>query len=269
MSVSKFLSIGAAFAVAALSFTGAQAQTLPEGAKNFKPFVVEHAGKALAGARELQAAVKAGDAKAAQAAWIKSRRGWEAIETVTAELFPEFDRLVDPWPDGKQGYHAIEAALFAGKVDEIAAPTDRLVADIAAFEKKVSKYRFRPQGLLNGVSKLAYEVGESKSKGGESPYAATSHIDMQENVEGIEACWKLVFEPTLQKRDPALAKVIHDKIEALEKLVAVDDVKKLDQKAVHVAGEELAALIQQAAPKLRLKTTKLEDEDEGQDKDKK
>ncbi len=254
-----------AAALLALS-VGAQAQSVGDGARAFKPFVVEHAGKALAGAKEMQAAVKANDARAAQEAWIKSRRGWEAIETVTAEMFPEFDKKVDPWPDGKQGYHAIEAALFAGKVDEIGKATDQLVADIAAFEKKVAKARWRPQALLNGVSKLAYEIGESKSKGGESPYAATSHIDMQENVEGLEACWKLVFEPTLKKRDPKLADLIHDKIEGLERLVAVDDIKKLDQRAVHVGGEELAALMQQAAPKLRLKTTKLEDEEEGEAK---
>jgi iron uptake system EfeUOB component EfeO/EfeM len=255
-------------ALAMLMLAPAQAQSMREGVKAFKPFIVEHAGKALAGARELQAAVKAKDVKAAQAAWIKSRKGWEAIETVTAELFPEFDKVVDPWPDGKHGYHAIEAALFAGKLDEIAKPTDKLVADIAQFEKKVRKYRFTPQKLLDGVSKLAFEVGESKSKGGESPYAGTSHIDMHENVEGIEAAWKLVFAPTLQKRDPELAKIILDKIEALEKAVAVKDIKNLDQKAVHVGGEELAALMQQAAPKLKLKTTKIEDEDEGGEKPK-
>jgi iron uptake system EfeUOB component EfeO/EfeM len=255
-------------ALAMLTVSPAAAQSMREGVKAFRPFVVEHAGKALAGAKELQAAVKAKDAKAAQDAWIKSRKGWEAIETVTAELFPEFDKLVDPWPNGKHGYHAIEAALFTGKLDEIVKPTDELVAKIARFEKKVSKYRFTPQKLLDGVSKLAFEVGESKSKGGESPYAGTSHIDMHENVEGIEAAWKLVFAPTLQKRDPELAKIILDKIEALEKAVAVKDIKSLDQKAVHVGGEELAALMQQAAPKLKLKTTKLEDEDEGGEKPK-
>ncbi|HVV78544.1 MAG TPA: EfeM/EfeO family lipoprotein [Pseudolabrys sp.] len=245
----------------ALLATSANAQSMSEGAKAYKPFVVEHAGKALAGAKKLQAAVKAKDVKAAQDAWIESRRGWEAMETVTAELFPEFDEAVDTWPDAKQGYHAIEAALFAGKIDEVAKPTDRLVADIARFEKKVKGYRFTPQKLLDGTSKLAFEVGESKSKGGESPYAKTSHIDMQENVEGIEAAWKLVFAPTLEKRDAELAKTIHDKIEALEELVKVNDIKDLDQKKVHVGGEELAALMQQAAPKLKLKTTKLEDED--------
>src|SRR4029079_5565133 len=261
---------GVISAAAFLALAGtAQAQSLGDGIKAFKPFVVEHAGKALAGAKELQSAVKAGDAKAAQAAWIKSRRGWEAIETVTAEVFPDFDRKVDPWPDAKQGYHAIEAALFAGKLNEVGTATDLLVANIGAFEKKVAKARFRSQALLNGVSKLAYEIGESKSKGGASPSVATSHIDMQENVEGLEACWKLVFESVLKKRDVKLANLIHDKIETLEKLVAVDDIKTLDQHAVHVGGEELAALMQEAAPKLRLKTAKLEDEDEGEAKDKK
>src|SRR5690349_11380049 len=134
---------GAISAVAFLAFVGgAHAQSPGDGAKAFRPFVVEHVGKALAGAKEMQAAVKANDAKAAQAAWIKSRRGWEAIETVTAEVFPEFDKKVDPWPDGKQGYHAIEAALFAGKLNEMGKATDQLVADIAAFEKKVAKARF-------------------------------------------------------------------------------------------------------------------------------
>jgi iron uptake system EfeUOB component EfeO/EfeM len=246
---------------AALLMSPVHAQSMRDGAKAYKPFIVEHAGEALAGARELQAAVKAKDIKAAQAAWIKSRRGWEAMETVTAELFPEFDEVVDTWPDAKRGYHAIEAALFAGKIDEIAKPTDRLVKDIAAFEKKVRGYRFTPQKLLDGASKLAFEVGESKSKGGESPYAKTSHVDMQQNVKGIEAAWRLVFAPTLEKRDAELARIIHDKIETLQQLVAVNDIKDLDQKKVHVGGEELAALMQQAALKLKLKTTKLEDED--------
>jgi iron uptake system EfeUOB component EfeO/EfeM len=258
--MSKRISFAAVFAVALIATT-AHAQSMREGAKNYKPFIVEHAGEALAGAKELQAAVKAKDIKAAQDAWIKSRRGWEAMETVTAELFPEFDKVVDTWPDAKQGYHAIEAALFAGKIDEVAKPTDRLVKDIAGFEKKAKGYRFTPQKLLDGASKLAFEVGESKSKGGESPYAKTSHIDMQQNVKGIEVAWTTVFAPTLQKRDAELAKTIHDKIETLEKLVAVNDIKDLDQKKVHVGGEELAALMQQAAPKLKLKTTKLEDED--------
>ena len=119
------------------------ADSLAKGASDYKPFAVEHIGIALSGAKELQAAVKAGDAKAAQAAWIKSRKGWEAIEPITGEFFPKLDEAINSWPDAKQGYHAVEAAVFAGKLGEVGAPVDRLVADLAEFEKQLSAPGFK------------------------------------------------------------------------------------------------------------------------------
>jgi iron uptake system component EfeO len=231
------------------------ADTLAKGAKDYKPFAVEHIGTALAGAKELQAAVKAGDLKAAQGAWIKSRKGWEAAEPITAEFFSKLDEAIDAWPDSKQGYHAVEAALFSGKLDDLAAPVDKLVADLAEFDKQVSApgFKFDPQGLLNGATKLAYEVGENKSKGGESPYAGTSLNDMYQNVEGIEAVYKLVFHNPLKARDPKLAARIIDQIEDVEKFVKAKDLKSVDQAGLKKAGEELAVLLQTAAPKLKLK----------------
>ncbi len=104
---------------------------------------------------------------------------------------------------------------------------------------------------------LAYEVGENKSKGGESPYAGTSLIDIHENVEGIEAVWKLVFEEALKAKDEKLAKQIDDKIEAVEDLVKVKNLKQLDQPALQKTAEELAVLLQSAAPKLGLKAPSL------------
>jgi iron uptake system component EfeO len=233
----------------------AKADALSKGAKDYKPFAVEHIGIALAGAKEMQAAVKAGDAKAAQVAWLKSRKGWEAIEPITGEFFAKLDGEIDAWPDAKQGYHAVEAALFAGKLDGLGAPADRLVANLTAFETQLSApgFTLAPQGLLNGITKLAYEIGENKSKGGESPYAGTSQIDMQENVEGIEAVYKLVFEGPLKARDAKLAARIDDKIEDVEALVKVKDLKSIDAPALNKAGEELAVLLQSAAPKLNLK----------------
>jgi len=239
----------------------AEADALSNGAKDYQPYAVEHVGIALAGAKELQAAVKAGDGKAAQNAWVKSRKGWEAIEPITGEFFPKLDEAIDAWPDAKQGYHAIEAALFAGNLGELGGPVDKLAANLAEFDKQLGapSFKFTPQGLLNGVTKLAYEVGENKSKGGESPYAGTSLIDMQENVEGIEAVYKLVFRDPLKARDAKLAARIHDKIEDIETLVKVKDLKSLDQPALHKAGEELAVLLQSAAPKLKLKKPALGD----------
>ena len=71
---------------------------------------------------------------------------------------------------------------------------------------------------------------------------------MYENVEGIEAVYKLVFDPTLKARDPKLAAAIIDKIEDVETLVKVKDLKSVDQPALKKAGEELAVLLQSAAP---------------------
>jgi iron uptake system EfeUOB component EfeO/EfeM len=237
----------------------AEAQSLAKGAADYKPFAVEHIGIALAGAKEMQAAVQAGDAKAAQAAWIKSRKGWEAIEPITGEFFGKLDEAIDAWPDAKQGYHAIEAALFAGKLDAIGAPVDGLVANLAQFEKELSapSFKFTPQGLLNGATKLAYEIGENKSKGGESPYAGTSVEDMYENNEGIEALYKLVFHEPLKKVDAKLATRIVDKIEDVEGFVKGKDLKSIDAAGLNKAGEELAVLLQSAAPKLKLQKPKL------------
>jgi iron uptake system EfeUOB component EfeO/EfeM len=253
----------AALTGAAIATARVDAASLSEGAKSFKPFVVEHIGIALAGAKKLQTAVKAGDAKAAQAAWIESRKGWEAIEPVTGEYFRDLDKVIDAWPDATQGYHAIEAVLFAGKLEGLAAPVDKLVDNLGKVEKraKAKSFSVSPQRLLNGAANLAYEIGETKSKGGESPYAGTSVIDLHENLEGIEAAYKLVFADTLKKADPELAKLIHDRIESLEALVKVSDIKSLDQRALHVAGEELAVLLQGAAPKMKLKKPKVGEDD--------
>jgi len=247
-----------AFAVAGGAFfagSHAQAASLAEGVKNYKSFAVERIGKALAGAKELQEAVKAKDAQAAQAAWIKSRKGWEIVEPITGEFFSELDESIDAWPDAKKGYHAIEAALFAGKLGEISAPVAGLVADLTKFSQELGKpdFQFEAQGLMNGMTKLAYEVGENKSKGGESHYAGTSLVDMKENLKGIRALYQIVFEDTLQEKDEQLASNVQDKFDEVKRVLKVKELKQLDQPALKKAGEELAVLFQNAAVKLDLK----------------
>ncbi|HEY5378282.1 MAG TPA: EfeM/EfeO family lipoprotein [Pseudolabrys sp.] len=251
----------------ALFAGAAQAATMEQGLKSFKPFIVEHIGIAIAGTKKLQTAVKAGDVKAAQAAWIESRKGWEAMETVTGTYFGDIDKEVDAWPDAKKGYHAIEVVLFkAGKTEGLEAPIAAVLVSLDKFEKRAKSKSFKitAQKLLEGAANLAYEVGEEKSKGGESPYAGTSIVDMQENVESIEMAYKLVFSDTLKKKDAKLAGIVDERILNLERLVKVDDIKSMDQKKVHIAGEELAALLLTAAPKLGLKEFKVGDEEEGE-----
>jgi len=260
----RVAAVSMSVSVALLAFVAAPASAadaLTKGAAAYKPMAVERIGTALAGAKALQVAIKAGDAKAAQAAWIKSRSGWETIEPITGEFFSDLDEAIDSWPDAKQGYHAIEARLFAGSLGDLSAPADKLAADLATFDKKLrdKKFAFKPQGLLNGATKLAYEIGENKSKGGESPYAGTSLNDMRDNLEGVEIVYKVAFAPTLKQRDAKLAHDIHEKIEDMEKILAVKDIKSLNQAALSKGGEELAVLLQNSAAKLKLKKPTLKE----------
>jgi iron uptake system EfeUOB component EfeO/EfeM len=251
----------AAIALAATAAPSGAADTLAKGAEAYKAYVVEQIGSTLAGAKDLQAAIKAGDAKAAQAAWIKSRTGWERIEPITAEFFAELDEAIDSWPDAKQGYHAIEARLFAGNLSDLSAPTDKLVTAVTAFDKAVRapNFRFSSQGLLNGVTKLAYELGEKKAKGGESPYAATSLIDMRDNLQGIDALYKTVLQEPLKAKDAKLAQSIDGKIQDIEATLKAQDIKSLDQAKLQKTSEELAVLLQESASKLNLKKPSLSD----------
>lgn len=251
----------AAIALAATAAPSGAADTLAKGAEAYKAYVVEQIGSTLAGAKDLQAAIKAGDAKAAQAAWIKSRTGWERIEPITAEFFAELDEAIDSWPDAKQRYHAIEARLFAGNLSDLSAPTDKLVTAVTAFDKAVRapNFRFSSQGLLNGVTKLAYELGEKKAKGGESPYAATSLIDMRDNLQGIDALYKTVLQEPLKAKDAKLAQSIDGKIQDIEATLKAQDIKSLDQAKLQKTSEELAVLLQESASKLNLKKPSLSD----------
>jgi iron uptake system EfeUOB component EfeO/EfeM len=251
----------AAIAFAASTASSGAADTLAKGAEAYKAYVVEQIGSTLAGAKDLQAAIKAGDAKAAQAAWIKSRTGWERIEPITAEFFAELDEAIDSWPDAKRGFHAIEARLFAGNLSDLSAPTDKLVTAVTAFDKAVRapNFRFSSQGLLDGVTKLAYELGEKKAKGGESPYAGTSLIDMRDNLQGIDALYKTVLQEPLKAKDAKLAQSIDGKIQDIEATLKAQDIKSLDQAKLQKTSEELAVLLQESASKLNLKKPSLSD----------
>jgi len=80
--------------------------------------------------------------------------------------------------------------------------------------------------LLNGATKLAYEIGENKSKGGESPYArhlARRHgRECRRRRSRLQAC----VSADLEGARSQLAKRIIDKIEDVEKFVKVKDMEE-------------------------------------------
>ncbi len=62
-----------------------------------------------------------------------------------------------------------------------------------------------------------------------------------------------MFHDAVKARDAKLDKRILDRIETVEDLVKGKNLNSLDAAGLHKAGEELAVLLQTAAPKLKLK----------------
>ncbi|HTZ80197.1 MAG TPA: EfeM/EfeO family lipoprotein, partial [Stellaceae bacterium] len=167
----------------------ARATALDEAAEQYRAYMIRDVDQSFAGAKTLQERVKARDLGGAQQAWIHARVGWERSEVFTSGFVPDLDEKIDAWPNAQTGFHAIEARIFGAKDISVGEQTDALVFYLADLDVKVHDQRFNPQGLLNGVARLAYEVGENKSDGGESPFSGTSLDDMRYNAYGIQSAY--------------------------------------------------------------------------------
>jgi iron uptake system EfeUOB component EfeO/EfeM len=212
----------------------------------------------LAGVQKLRAAAVAGDLAAARQAWIDARAGWERSEVFTTGFVPELDRDIDAWPNSTTGFHAIEAKLFGAGRTDVENEVDGLLRRLAEVTAIVRNIKLTPQGLLDGVARLAYEVGDSKVDGGESRVSATSLDDMRNNVDGIDFAWKILFAAAVEARDDRLGAAIQQRIDALKAKVAAPDLRHVDPDELRAATEELVLQLQAAAPLLELQKPTLE-----------
>src|SRR6266480_4743424 len=195
-------------------WTGMRAATaapLDEAAERYRPYMIEGIGDALAGARALRERAAANDLAGAKKAWISARAGWERSEVFTAGFVPELDAQIDAWPNAETGFHAIEAKLFGANSVEAESETDALVDHLGDLHGKLRDILLTPQGLMDGTVRLAYEVGESKSDGGESRISGTSLDDMRNNVAGIDFAYRTIFASELKSTDPKLADAVGGK----------------------------------------------------------
>ncbi len=236
----------------------ATAAPLDAGAEDYRPYMIEGIGQALSGARNLRERIAAGDIAGAKKAWISARAGWERSEVFTAGFVPELDSKIDAWPNADSGFHAIEARLFgAGRIDA-EHDTDTLVENLRNLHGKLRDMALTPQGLLDGIVRLSYEVGESKADGGESRISGTSLDDMRNNIAGIEFAYRTIFAAALKTADAKLADGVDRRIEQLKTIVAVRDLPSVDVTALRRASEELVILLQNASAKLGLQRATLE-----------
>jgi iron uptake system component EfeO len=221
--------------------------------------MAEQIDQSVAGARLLRERIAVGDLEGAKTAWVEARIGWERAEVFTSGFVPDLDREIDAWPNAVLGFHAIEAKLFGAQRTDVQPETDALVFHLEDLDVKVRHLQLLPQRLLNGLARLAYEIGESKVAGGESNFSGTSLNDMRNNVDGIDLAYRTIFAGAVDAGDPELAATIRQQIERLKALVAVPDLKSLESEKLRGASEELIVMLQTAAPKVGLRAPSLEE----------
>lgn len=255
----RALSLSLAYCIAVAPALAVRAEPLDAAVERYRPYLVADIDQALAGARRMRECLTARDLVGARKAWIDARVGWERSEVFTAVFVPQLDAAIDAWPDAVSGFHGIEADLFGGDPSDTSPATDRLIANLAALDAQVRALRLTPQGLLDGVIRLAYEVGDSKVDGGESRMSGTSLNDMRNNVDGIDLAYRTLFAATLDARDPNLAEQVRTEIVQLKQLLSAPELESVDAGALRKASEALIVSLQAAGPKIGLVTPTLED----------
>jgi iron uptake system component EfeO len=251
--------LGMALAVTLAATAGAT--PLETAAETYRQHLTEDIGQALAGAITLRERLIARDLVGARRAWIDARVGWERSEVFTSGFVPALDQAIDAWPNAGQGFHGIEATLFgaSGASADVGPQVDVLIANLTDVQGQIARIDLAPQRLLNGIARLAFEVGGNKADGGESRLSGTSLFDMQNNADGIAIAWQVIFADALAAGDQKLAARVSAVIARLQAGVRIADLRRLDAEKLRTDSEELVALLEMAAPKLGLSKPTLEE----------
>lgn len=243
----------------AVAISAVHGESFDTAVERYRLAMIEDVAQALSGARDLRDRLSKQDFAGARKAWIDARVGWERSEVFTSGFVPELDEAIDAWPNALAGFHGIEAKLFRDNPSDVEDEVDALILHLAELDVEVRTMKLTPQGLLNGVARLAYEVGDSKVDGGESRFSGTSLDDMRNNIEGIESAYRTLFASALEAADPKLADRARSEIDRLKILLTVADLRKVDSDDLRKASEALIVTLQAAGPKIGLSTPMLEE----------
>jgi hypothetical protein len=244
---------------AATLVTGARASSLDRAAEQYRRYLIDDIGHSLAGTRTMRERMEAHDLVGARQAWIEARIGWERSEVFTSGFVPELDQRIDAWPNATYGFHGIEANLFGANRTDLHEETDALIAHLTDLQAQIQHIPLEPQRLLNGIARLAFEIGGNKADGGESRLSGTSLNDMQSNADGIELAYRVIFSEAIEAGAPHVAAAAQATIRRLKAAVQVSALRNLDSEKVRADSEELVAILRIAAPAIGLERPTLED----------
>lgn len=235
------------------------ATALDQAAERYRTYLIEDIGLTLTGAQRMRDCMKANDLGCAKKAWIEARVGWERSEVFTSGFVPELDQEIDAWPNATRGFHGVEARLFGAGRTDAQQEADALIARLEELAAELRTIPLAPQRLLNGIARLAFEVGGNKADGGESRLSGTSLNDMQSNADGIELAYRVIFADAVVAGDPKLAETMQAAVGRLKVAVKTSELKSLDGEKLRADSEELVTLLQIAAPKIGLARPSLEE----------
>ena len=191
----------------------------------YRTYVAGEASSSLALAKQLAAAVQAGDVAKAKALYAPSRVGWERVEPV-AESFGDLDPRIDArqadLAEGEtwSGWHVLEKGLWTANSTKGLAPVAAtLVKDLEELVARVPKAEITPTSMANGANELLDEVAKGKITGEEEAFSHTDLVDMQANVEGARKVVDLLA-PVLSEKDSALKASLDQRFTQLQSLMA-------------------------------------------------
>jgi iron uptake system component EfeO len=230
----------------------------------YRRCLIEDFGRVLAGVRLMRDRMEAHDLDGARQAWVEARIGWERSEVFTSGFVPDLDRQIDAWPNARHGFHGIEAILFgANRPDsqaiDVREEADALIVRLSDLHDQIHHIPLPPQRLLNGIGRLAFEIGGSKADGGESRVSGTSLNDMRSNADGIALAYRIIFSEAVAAAAPRLAQTAQAAIDRLKASVQAPALRNVDIERLRADGEELVAILQRAAPEIGLDKPALEE----------
>lgn len=193
------------------SAAAAPSPALQKAADDYKAYAVAQSEELVKVVKVFTDAVRAGDVKAAQAAYAPSRQPWERIEPIaglvehtdakTDSRVDDFANVDDP---AFTGWHRIEYLIFEKNTTEGAAQfADQLDADIANLAKQLPTVEVKPLDVANGAAELIEEVSEGKLTGEEDRYSKTDLWDFDANLQGSQVAVDKLSGP-LKDADAAL-----------------------------------------------------------------
>ena len=194
----------------------------------YKVYLATQSGALAKAAGTLEAAVRAGDAEAAKAAWLAARLPYKRIEAVTGRI-ADLENAIDPVSDYLEqrerdpaftGFHRIEYGLWGqGTVEGLLPVAEKLAADTAVLKDRLKALKLQPEDLAGTAERQARRLGEGQVRDGENRWAFSDPAELEANLDGMEKS-VLLLRPLVADAAPEVAAAIDAGLAAVRAALA-------------------------------------------------